>query len=310
MQYLTNLFVKFLGDYGSHDEYSGQMSFDCPACIEEGKGRGKYKLALNYKKNKFKCWVCAYDNNMYGSIPKLINQYGNKEILKEFLLLQPENSDVTEIEYKPLFLPNGYIKLSNDNKDKKGFNEAYGYLISRGITNETIDKYDIGYTLIGKYANRIIIPSYDSNGKLNYFISRTWLKWGKPKYLNPDVKKEEIIFNDRFLNWDSTIYLVEGVFDHLCLPNSIPVLGKVLSKNLKNTLVDKCNSNIVIIFDPDAINNAKETYRELNMGKLLDRVFLCNPINDDIAKIYELKGNVGVYELLQTTYKPKESEIY
>jgi hypothetical protein len=310
MQYLTNLFVKFLGDYGSHDEHSGQMSFDCPACVEEGRGKGKYKLALNYKKNKFKCWVCAYDNSMYGSIPKLITQYGNKELLKEFLLLQPDNVNVTHAEYKPLFLPNGYTKLTNENRDKEGFNEAYNYLKSRGINEEMIIKYNIGYTISGKYANRVIIPSYDNNDKLNYFISRTWLKWKSPKYLNPDVKKEEIIFNERFLNWDSTVYLVEGVFDHICLPNSIPVLGKVLSKNLKNVLVDKCNSNIVILFDPDALNNAKQVYRELNIGKLINRIYMCEPVKNDIAKIYEDKGNLGVFELLQTTYKPKESDIY
>jgi hypothetical protein len=46
----------------------------------------------------------------------------------------------------------------------------------------------------------------------------------KLKYINPKAEKQEIIFNIGKLNLDATIYLVEGVTDHIVTPNSIPLL--------------------------------------------------------------------------------------
>ena len=42
-----------------------------------------------------------------------------------------------------------------------------------------------------------------------------------------------IIFNEGLINWDSTIYIVEGTFEFLSFPvNTIPQLGKQLSSAL------------------------------------------------------------------------------
>ena len=51
----------------------------------------------------------------------------------------------------------------------------------------------MGYTTDGKYGGRIILPSYDKEDKLNYWVGRTYNNQ-KPKYLNPDSDKEEVIF--------------------------------------------------------------------------------------------------------------------
>jgi hypothetical protein len=96
--------------------------------------------------------------------------------------------------------------------------------------------------------NRIIIPSYDLNGDLNYFIARWYPKeYNKLKYINPKAEKQEIIFNIGKLNLDATIYLVEGVTDHIVTPNSIPLLGKVISSDLLELLHDKAQGLIVIL---------------------------------------------------------------
>ena len=67
---LSEVFKRFLVNPNGHNEDSGQVSFDCPACAEDKgvTGDGKHKLAINYKKGIFKCWVCNYQNNMYGKI--------------------------------------------------------------------------------------------------------------------------------------------------------------------------------------------------------------------------------------------------
>jgi hypothetical protein len=50
-----------LGDYKMHNEYKGQISFDCPVCSYEIKGLdtgdGKGNLEVNYKYNVYNC-IC------------------------------------------------------------------------------------------------------------------------------------------------------------------------------------------------------------------------------------------------------------
>ena len=129
----------------------------------------------------------------------------------------------------------------------------------RKLTEDIISKFKIGYSVGGKYDSRIIIPSYDVHNDLNYFVTRTYAN-AKPKYLNPDSDKEEIIFNECCLNWDSDIYLVEGPFDHIVTHNSIPILGKKISDKLMNLLFNKAKANIIILLDSDAWNDAKRHY--------------------------------------------------
>ena len=58
----------------------------------------------------------------------------------------------------------------------------------------------MGFTTSGEYGHRIIVPSYDKDGKLNYFTGRTWLSRKKPKYKNPDLPREEVIFSEQLIN--------------------------------------------------------------------------------------------------------------
>ena len=318
-QIISDILKQFLGEPAEHNESSGQMSFDCPACAEDkglanGCGDGKHKLALNYKKNIYQCWVCKFENNMHGSVPNLIKRYGNNKILKEYQIIRPTDLDANnqnkEIKVD-LKLPIGYKKISESNYNDLNYGKAYRYLRERGITDTIIKEYNIGFTVTGKYHNRIIIPSYDELGDLNYFISRAWDKWKKPKYLNPDVEKQLFIYNEFTLNWDGTIYLVEGVFDHIVVPNSIPLLGKTMYDRLKSLLLKNAKSDVVILLDDDAKDDAVRIYKELNVGSLYDRVKLCTPPADtDPSLIFEREGNRGIIKLLRSSEKILESNLY
>ena len=99
-----------LGDYNMHNDYKGQMSFDCPVCSYDIKGLdhgdGKGNLEVNYKYNVFKCWVCAESHETHGSIFKLVKKFGNPKQLKNYLLLKPdEGEDFSKRVYKTVKLP-------------------------------------------------------------------------------------------------------------------------------------------------------------------------------------------------------------
>jgi len=282
-----------LGDYKLHNDYKGQISFDCPVCSQEIKGLdhgdGKGNLEINYKYGVFKCWVCAESHETHGSIHKLIKRFGNPRQLKKYELLRPdETEDRANRVYKKVKLPKEFIPFKDASiglKMTPQYKQAYNYIKSRNVTDMMLQMYNIGFCYSGEYENRIIIPSYNEYHEVNYFVARSYLQKTKLKYKNPEAQKEIIIFNEYLINWDEPIYIVEGAFDSIFLPNAIPMLGKFMSDHLFNKLYDNAKK-ITIVLDPDAWNDAERLYHKLNCGKLMGKVW-----------IVKLEGNKDIADL-------------
>ena len=301
-----------LGKPKNHYESKGQISFDCPVCSYDikglDKGDGKGNLEVNYGYNVYKCWACSETHNTHGSIYKLIKNYGNKNDLKKYKLVNPDLIKTKPKEKKEINgLPKEYISLSEESESVE-YKKALEYLTKRKIDISTINKFDIGYCEEGEYSHRIIFPSYDIHGDINYFLGRSYEKYTKLKYKNPEIPKTEIIFNEGKINWDSNIYIVEGVFDHIVVPNSIPMLGKVISDDLFTKLVKNAECKVIILLDSDAYVDAIKLYKQLNSTKLHGRVLIIKvPNGYDISDINQKLGKDGVMKILSTAKKIKES---
>lgn len=312
---IVNILDSFLGEPHYHNEDSGQLQYDCPACsFNKGltKGDGKHNLEVNYVKNKFRCWSCYDTENMGGSLPKLIKRFGTSQNLKDYELINPiyKTEEPTILTTEVISLPEGYVQLDSCDSNLPKYKEAISYLKIRNIGLDIIKKYKIGFTSVGKFANRIIIPSYNLNGDLDFFIARSFLKWGKPKYLNPEFKKTLIHFNESMINWDATIYLVEGAFDGIVCPNPIINLGKVVSEKLFYDLQYKATGLVVIVFDGDAYKDAVKLYKQLNTLNLYNRVRIVKLGEEwDLSLINQKQSRKGVYNALKTAHKIKESRI-
>jgi hypothetical protein len=251
---------------------------------------------------------------MHGPVVRLLKKHATPKNLRDYLLVKPDADVIVNKEREEIIvtLPEGYKKLSECTGKEYNYYSAINYLKSRGITDWIIKEFDIGYTTKGPFYNRIIIPSYDIDGKLNYFIARWFPKeYNKLKYINPTAEKQEIIFNENKINWDATIYIVEGVTDHIVTPNSIPLLGKFISDKLIEQLHDKAQGLIVIVLDGDAYEDAKILYKKLSFGDLLGRIRICVPPEDfDPSKIFERLGNKGIIKLLKSSYKLSPMDFY
>jgi len=302
--FVVDILEDFLGDHKKHNEDKGQISFDCPACAEDKgllHGDGKGNLEVNYEQGVYKCWSCKDVNHMSGYIPTLIKKFGNKKLLKQYFILKPEIKKVDEtieVQRIDVKLPVTFLPLSKQYPYDENYNKAFNYLAERGITQDIIDYYKLGYTTSGSHFLRIILPSYDIAGELNYFSGRAF-SWVNPKYLNCDADKTNVIFNENKVNWDATIYLVEGPFDHIVTPNSIPLLGKYMNDLLFETLIEKAKSNIVIVLDADAERDAENLYKKLfysPVGHLVKKVSL--PEEWDIARVHQKYGEKGVVHFL------------
>jgi DNA primase len=301
---VVDILEDILGEHRLHNDYKGQISFDCPVCSHEIKGLnegdGKGNLEVNYKRNVYKCWVCAETHDTYGSLYKLLKKYGNAKQLKKYLLLKPEDDgEQQKRNFVQVKLPKEFVAFKDASLGLKmtpQYKQAFNYLNKRNITDLMIQMYNIGFCYTGHYEHRIIIPSYDSENRLNYFIARSYLNNTKMKYKNPEVDKETLIWNEHLINWDEPVYIVEGAFDSIFLPNSIPMLGKFMTQNLFNKLYDNAK-RVVIVLDPDAWEDSFRLYHRLNCGKLMGKVRIVKLEGD--SDIADLKGDLSGYELKQ-----------
>lgn len=245
------------------------FSFNCPRCAEihnNGKSDNKFNLevTINNKdkrfrfKNIFHCWKCDYS----GSLHKLIRKYSSDVDYELYTELDSEVTQIYKEEYvevEELTLPNNFISFIGDKFDMYDqlHLEAFNYLKERGVDWETIKQFNIGFCLDdreSKYRNRIVIPSYNSNGRLNFFITRAYRK-SKYKYLNPKIPKTEFIFNEKNINWNTTVFIVEGIFDLFTMPpNTILLLGKTLHENIASKII-KYKPNVIICLDSDAFKD-------------------------------------------------------
>lgn len=328
---IYSILESFLGESKSgFDGKNMQLQFPCPNCIEKyGKAEErKFNLEINLSKQLFHCWKCTDEGDeMHGSILKLIKLYGNEQLLKEYkeaihslresklykLNFSDDdfNIDTKSVEIEDLKLPSSFKYIR---KDKPLPKDVAKYLNSRGIGWDIIERYSMGYTeytkdsLMPSY--RIYIPSYDKYGDLNYWTGRDYLNRDKVvKYYNPKVERKNVIFNEEKVQWDADITLVEGPFDHIVVPNSIPLLGKVLNKEFKLywEIVKNAKGNVNIWLDDDAFDSIKAIYKELNHGDLYNKIrFIKTDLGKDPSEIYEKYGYKGIVECLRSTQKIEE----
>jgi DNA primase len=295
IEVLVELLRDVLGKEKQHYESKGQISFDCPVCSAEkglDNGDGKGNLEINYSKHVYKCWVCGESLGTQGPLGRLFDKHGTKSQKKVYNLIKPEEFKQQEDRKPKLKLPEGYTTFEDSNPRFIPHIEAYRYLQSRGITDDIIKKYKIGYTATGDFAYRIIVPSFNKEGTLNYFVARSFVP-KKMKYKNPTTPKDEIIFNEGLIDWNKDIYLCEGAFDSFFLENSIVMLGKKMSELLFSTLYEKANGNIIICLDEDAWTDALKLYHTLNGGRLYNKIKIIKPPkNMDVA---DLRGNIDEY---------------
>lgn len=329
---IYNILEDFLGKsrQGGYSSDVTQYQFNCPSCAEENGDTpdDKYNLEVSLSKLWYHCWKCEIS----GRLTKLIRKYGNRRILNEFneaikelktaslYELDVPDTGLTVNTIETLTLPSSFKKINLKYcQDKR----VVKYLLSRGFDQKIIDKHNLGYTSWEEedksWACRIIIPSYDSFGTLNYFVGRDYLpekkdsQYFRPKYKNCDADKKQIVFQESLIDWDADVYLVEGAIDCLYAPNAIAMLGKSLTEDseLYNMLQRRCNGNVVICLDADTkLEETKKIYKKLNFGNLYGKVkYIRLERYKDFGEIFEKCGRKGIISTLKTAKQFQEIDL-
>jgi DNA primase len=246
--------------------------------------------------NAWHCWISDKKGRSIASLFKQLNL--PKERFEQLnRIIESSKYRNTSTESKPvqtIQLPAEYVPLWKK-KATPDYRNAIHYLTKRGVTIFDILKYRIGYCEAGEYSGKIIIPSYDAAGQLNYFVSRAFYKADTQKHKNPKISKDIIGF-EMFINWSQPIILCEGSFDAIAVKrNAIPLFGKIIQPALQKKIIEERVRDIYICLDADALKNALNI-AERFIGEGLN-VYFVELQNQDASEL----GFKQITEIIENT---------
>jgi len=260
---LLNTLESILGP--SHRKSKENYAFHCPFC-NHIKPKLEVSLVTNEKgENPFACWVCHTRGRTIHSLLRQLNTPA--DIAQNILSYVRKGEKVFYKVEDVIELPKAYKPIYDTDSSNIIANKIKKYLYKRGLNDYDFRRYNIGYCTSGDYSGRVIIPSYDADNKLNFFISRTF-EDSYLKYKNPPFSRD-IIFFENMINWNLPIIIVEGVFDAITTKsNSIPILGKTMSKSLVKRILSNEVKRIYVCLDKDALRESLSICNNLlDMGK-------------------------------------------
>ena len=230
-------------------------AYHCPFCHHH-KPKMEVNLTENREgKNPWHCWACDVRGTTIYSLFKQLKVDVSKFTELKSLVKTSKSIKETQV-VSSVSLPNEYINLSTGDLSNISARHALAYLKNRHVSKYDILKYNIGYCKEGLYKNMIIIPTYDADGRLNYFTARSFEKEPYVKYRNPSASRD-IIPNEHLINWNVPVIICEGLFDAMAIKrNAVPLLGKNIQSSLMKKIVTSVVDKIYIALDRDAIKQA------------------------------------------------------
>ena len=248
-------------------------------------------LAINYKKGAYHCFSgCVKGSGGLRPLFKELDPSGHIEERFMSLFVGHTVSMFAKIEKlsdTQTSTADGYdvneLPLAIDND----------YLIGRGVTNETVQHFNLKYHA---QDDCIVIPigiKGESFGYIRRNIS------SNPKYLNSkDMKRDVIVYPfDQFEAKDNTVFVCEGPFDaikahQLGLKNTVCTLGGTISDN-QARLIGELGSRVILCVDKD---DSGIRITESNAKKLTTKFgfwveYTCAPgIAKDFGDLDDLNG--------------------
>lgn len=259
----------------------GELSLCCPFCIERGEPTSdtKFKLGLNYLTREGHCFRCDWRSR------DAVRDYMIKAIQIEDEILE---DSVAIVKPPPPQLPEDFQLLYNVGESDEIVYEAYKYLKDRGISSLTMRRKQIGVSLTGRYAYRVLFPVLWRN-KLKGIVARDFTGTAQAKYLNS--------VGDKYLynlpTKCQSVILAEGVFKVLAIEKAIGVpaaalLGHSITDKMIKQLKHTSCEEVTIWPDPDSVG-IKGALNVADQLHDFTKVFIISPVPSKQAD--ELKAS-------------------
>ena len=240
----------------------------------------KKKLCLRVDNEFYHCWVCGMRGKGLSYFFKRYkpNYHHTAANIFEKKLVEKEEDTLP-----PITLPENFslIALTHKRSDPD-LRACFKYMMSRGFSYKDLWYFKVGAVTSGRFRRRIIVPSFDFEGNLNYFTARAIDEEVNRKYTNPRVKRSEIIFNEINIDWSSELTIVEGPFDLMkANQNATCLLGSSLSE--RHFLFQRIVGNktpVLLALDPDAKKKTQDIAKLLSSFDIEVRIADVRPFQD------------------------------
>ena len=239
----------------------------CPICGDSQKNRSKKRMYIYAKKQDLfvKCHNCGYGSNLGNFIKHLDPHLHGQYILERYSQGQTNPRKTKEPEFKfepPKFKPKPTTIDLPSIDTLPCDHHARLFYSGRKMPNTFLDKVyyaddfrewamsisEIDYSNLGREESRMVIPFYDTEGKLIAAQGRA-LGSHALRYITVKVSEDSTkVYGLERWNSESTTYIVEGPIDSMFLPNCLAVAGG----DLQSIKIDK--EKCVLIFDNEPRN--------------------------------------------------------
>lgn len=227
--------------------------FVCPKSSCPSRTKRKAKLSVNVETDVFNCWVCHFGGKSLIGVLR----YGARQALDEYVKSRDGGVESHDQSYEIPSLPEEYVSLTRSGHGVF-YDRAIRYVMSRGLTVDDVFMLKLGYAEDGPYRHRIIFPSFDRDGELNFVVGRSMVP-GEMKYRHGNFSKD-IIFNEYLVDWKKPIVITEGPFDAAVAgENAIPIQGTFVrsSSKLFGRIVSS-GTNVILALDSDAVEQQRD----------------------------------------------------
>jgi transcription elongation factor Elf1 len=243
-------------------------NFRCPYCGDSKKYRNKARGYIYQSKNdhNFKCHNCGVSRSFTNFLKDIDVPLYDQYVLERYKNgLTGKNSNTADPEFKfnkPSFSKSqlDLPKISELNKEHL----ARKYVEDRQIPEKYLDKLYYcenfkewtnsqkqTFSSIQNDEPRIIIPLVNK-GKVFGFQGRSLKKKSQVKYITIILDETPPkIYGMDDLDWDKTVYIVEGPIDSMFIENSIAMVGADIDKMF---LITHYDVDFVMVYDNEKRN--------------------------------------------------------
>ena len=278
--------LQMLEYYGLAETFKrsgNSLSGPCP--LHNGENRTQFRVSLD--KN---CWNCFGACKGGGNVLDFVSRKENVSLREAALLLcdwfqiptqekaEPRAAFAAKKESqsakKPARSSQPTAEEANEPNRPLGFalqnlDTAHPYLAERGLNEQAIAEFGLGYCQKGSMTGRVVIPIHNSAGQLVAYAGR-WPgpppEADTPKYkLPPDFRKTQELFNYHRAaasNQHPPLIVVEGFFGAMRLyqvgyERVVALMGSSLSDKQVELLCQLCEGDerLVLFFDNDEAGN-------------------------------------------------------
>lgn len=230
----------------------GEVRINCPHCPDVS-----HHCHVSVDKGLYHCFKCGAGGKIITSKEHVMDASKYDAMI---------NSVKTELDSgKSLYFPDRpMVRNTPVCEPAHRIPRAMTYLNRRGVTDNEIVKYNIGYCVEQNsiYTDSIIFPVYKSDynrTKLDYFVARKL--HGEPKYLNAPWPKEKSLFIGipvNQINDYRSVVICEGIFDAIAIARCGFVAYALLGKKATPAQLEllTVRNKYIIFLDGDAFEYA------------------------------------------------------